>query len=107
MRTDDHQVSRENLVLEVDYMLVCGVIWRETGNLVAGWELIHGLNSRDLCVRQIAKEILVESGRPSMNLLESAFALGCVTPDSAGTCIAELFRAQSREEWTSWEPASN
>ena len=93
--------------MEVDYMLVCGVIWQETGDPVAGWELISGLNSRDLCVRLIAKEILVESGNPSMNLLESAFALGSVTPDSAGACMAELLRAQSRKEWTNWEPPSN
>ena len=106
MRTDS-QISRENLGMDVDYMLVCGAVWRETGDLVAGWELISGLNSRDLCVRQIAKEILVESGRPSMSLLESAFAVGSVTPDSAGACLAEMFRAQSKEEWTSWEPTSN
>jgi hypothetical protein len=93
--------------MELDYMLVCGVIWQETGHITAGWELIHGLKSRDLCVRLIAKEILVETGKRSMNLLESAFAVGSVTPDSAGACLAELFRAQSKEEWTGWEPSSN
>jgi len=93
--------------MEVDYMLVCGIIWRETGDLAAGWELIRGLNSRNPHLREIAKEILVECGKPSMYLLESAFAFGSVTPDSAGECMAELFRAQSRGEWTSWEQASN
>jgi len=88
-------------------MLVCGIIWRKTEDVVAGWELINGLKSRHPNVRQVAKAILVECGEPSMNLLESAFAVGSVTPDSAGACIAEIFRAQSREEWTDWEPASN
>ena len=107
MRTDYRQVSCEDFVMEVDYMLVCGIIWRETGDLAAGWELIRGLNSRNPHLREIAKEILVECGKPSMYLLESAFAFGSVTPDSAGECMAELFRAQSRGEWTSWEQASN
>jgi hypothetical protein len=106
MRTDS-QVSRENLGMDVDYMLVCAAIWRETGDIVAGWELINGLKSRDLCVRQIAKDIMLESGKSSMNLLESAFAVGSVTPDSAGACITEIFRAQAKEDWTNWEPTSN
>jgi hypothetical protein len=93
--------------MDLDYLLVCGIIWRETGDCVAGWELINGLNSRDPRLRQVAKESLVECGKPSMNLLESAFATGIVTPESAGACIAELFRAQSKDDWTNWEQTSN
>jgi len=93
--------------MEVDYMLVCGYIWRKTSDPIVGWELIDGLNSRDSRIRQVVKEILVECGHPSMILLESAFTVGRVTPESAGECMAELFRAQLKEELTDWEQASN
>jgi len=100
-------ICLEDLVRDVHYVLVCGRIWHETADPVAGWELIAALNSDDLYLREIAKAILVECGLPSMRLLENAFANGSVTPDSAGECLAEIFRAQSKEVWTGWEQASN
>jgi hypothetical protein len=108
MRTDNSHVNYpEDFAMDVDYMLVCGLIWQKTADRVAGWELIKGLNSRDPHLREVAKTILVECGEPAMSLIESAFAFGSVTADSAGPCLAEIFRAQSKEEWTNWEPASN
>ena len=88
-------------------MLVCGIIWRKTSDPVVGWELINGLNSGDPHIRQVAKQILVECGQPSMNLLENAFALGSVTLESAGGCMAELFRTQLKQELTDWEQPSS
>jgi hypothetical protein len=108
MHAENSPVSYpENFIRDVQYMLVCGIIWKERADLVAGWELIRGLNSQDRLLREIAKGILVECGQPSMELLESAFANGGVTPDSAGECISELFRVQSKEAWTSWEQTSD
>jgi len=107
MQTENSPLDLDDFVRDVHYVLVCGVIWQRNADLVAGWELIRALNSEDLYLREIAKQILVACGQPSMKLLESAFAKGSVTPDSAGECIAEIFRAQSREVWTSWEQPNN
>ena len=93
--------------MDVDYMLVCGYIWRKTSDPVVGWELIKGLNSRDPFLREIAKDILVGCGKASMNLLESAFAAGSVTPDSGASCMMEIFRARCKDEWTDWEQPTN
>jgi len=88
-------------------MLVCGIIWRKTSDPVVGWELIDGFNSQDPHIRQVAKQILLECGQPSMDLLERALALGRVTLESAGDCMAELFRAQLKQELTDWEQPSS
>lgn len=96
MRLDDDEIE-----------MVCAIIWRKTSDPVVGWELIDDLNSQDPHIRQVAKQILVECGQPSMNLLESAFALGRVTPESAGDCMPEFFRAQLKQELTDWEQPSS
>ena len=93
--------------MDLDYLWVCGLIWRNTSDAVAGAELINGLASRDPHIRQLAKEILMASGQAAMNLLESAFADGRITPESAGECLAQLFRTQHKEELTDWEQACN
>lgn len=93
--------------MDIDYMLACGIIWRQTADPVAGWELIEALKSSDQCVRQIAQTILVECGEPSMDLLQSAMATGTVNPDSAGACIAAILRARTQEQWTSFAQTLN
>ena len=76
--------------MNVDYMLACGIVWRRTADPVAGWGLIEGLASKDPCIQEIAKTILVQCGESSMSLLESAVAAGMVSPDSAAPCMAEI-----------------
>lgn len=85
--------------MEVDYMLACGIIWRKTADPLAGWELIEGLESKDPCIRQIAKTILVKCGEPSMYLLESAVAAGSVSQDSAGPCMAEILGTHREDDF--------
>jgi hypothetical protein len=84
--------------MEVDYILACGIVWRRTSDPVAGWELIEGLESKDPCIQEIAKTILVECGEPSMKLLESAVATGIVSPDSAGPCMAAILGAHCQDD---------
>ena len=79
--------------MQIDYMLACGIVWRRTADPVAGWELIEGLGSEDPRIQEIAKTLLVECGEPSMKLLESAVAVGIVSPAAAGPCIAEILGA--------------
>ena len=75
-----------------DSLLACGVLWRKMADPEAGWDLVDGLKSRDPEVRVLAHTLLVEGGDSSMELLESALALGIVDPDVAGPCLAEMLR---------------
>jgi hypothetical protein len=85
--------------MEVDYMLACGIVWQRTADPVAGMELIEGLESKDPCIQEIAKTILVECGEPSMKLLESAVTAGIVSPDSAGPCMAEILGSHHEQDF--------
>lgn len=73
-----------------DFLLACGVLWRNTADLEAGWQLVDGLESRDPQVRLLAHAFLVEGGDESMRLLEEALSTGTVSTEIAGRCIAEL-----------------
>jgi hypothetical protein len=75
------------------YMLACGIIWRKTGDPDAGWELVEGLESSDSCLRLLARSLLVENGKQSMDLLESAVTTGKVSPQVAGPLMAEILRS--------------
>jgi hypothetical protein len=75
------------------YMLACGIVWRKTADPDAGWELVEGLESSDPCLRLLARDLLVENGEHSMNLLESAVATGKVSPQVAGPLMAEILRS--------------
>ena len=58
--------------------------------------------------RNKAQYLRIQAGYlVNTELLESAFAVGRVTPESAGECMAELFRAQLKQELTNWEQPSN
>lgn len=82
--------DQEVLPMDVDYILACGIVWRRTADPVAGWELIEGLESKDPCIQEIAKMLLVDCGESSMKLLELAVVSGIASPDSAGSCMAEI-----------------
>jgi hypothetical protein len=85
----------------------CGVLWRNTADSEAGWELIRGLQSFDPGLRSVAKVLLVENGRRSMQLLEDALAAGSLSPYIAGQCMAEILREQIRQgtrSTTTWPP---
>jgi hypothetical protein len=79
--------------MDAGFMLACGIIWRKTADLEAGWELVEALESPDPCLRFLAQNFLVESGKNSMDLLESAVAAGIVRPQVAGPCMAEIMRS--------------
>jgi len=78
--------------MEASYVLACGIVWRKTADPEAGWELVQALESADPCLRSLAQALLVESGEPSMDLLEDAVATGTMSPQIAGPCMAEILR---------------
>jgi hypothetical protein len=84
--------------MDANYMLVCGIVWRRTADLEAGWELVEALESPDPHLRLLAQSLLVENGESSMDLLEGAVATGIVSPQAAGSCMAEILRTgQARQ----------
>jgi hypothetical protein len=93
--------------MECEELLECGVLWRNTADPEAGWELIRGLQSFDPGLRSIAHVLLVENGQRSIPLLENALAAGFLSPCIAVQCIAEILREQIRQErrqTATWTP---
>jgi hypothetical protein len=84
--------------MDANYMLACGIVWRKTADPEAGWELVEALESPDPRLRLLARSLLVENGKDSMDLLEGAVASGILSPEVAGPCMAEILRSgQTRQ----------
>ena len=78
--------------MDADYMLTRGMVWRKTADPELGWELVQALESYDSRLRSLAKALLVDNGEELMRFLESAVAAGVVSPQVAGSCMAEILR---------------
>ena len=78
--------------METLCMVACGIIWRNTADVDAGWELVAALGSPDPGLRQIARQMLVERRDNAMALLEAAITAGILTPEAAWPCMGELLR---------------
>lgn len=78
--------------MKMDCLVACGIVWYQTANPDAGWELVEALESAESQVRVLAQVLLVDGGEYSLRLLESALAAGAVSPEAAGPCMAEIFR---------------
>jgi hypothetical protein len=79
--------------MNADYMVACGIVWRKTADPDAGWELVEALASPDPELRQFARDMLAQRRDNAMTLLEGAVGAGVLTPEVAGPCMVELFRA--------------
>ena len=84
--------------MEASYVLACGIVWRKTADPEAGWELVEALESADPSLRSLAQALLVESGEPSMDLLEDAVATGRVSPQIASSCMVEILHCGHARE---------
>jgi hypothetical protein len=90
--------------MDANYMLTCGIVWRQTADPESGWELVEALESPDPALRLLAQSLLLENREDSLCLLESAVATGIICPEVAGPCMAEILRTgRSRPtRWKSW-----
>jgi hypothetical protein len=50
--------TREPAEPDAVYLFGCMTLWRKTGNIQAGWELIHALASPDPETRSVAEAVL-------------------------------------------------
>jgi hypothetical protein len=90
--------------MKADYIVACGIAWRNMADPVAGSELLEALQSEDQEASLLAHALLAESGETSMSLLESAVATGVVSPERAGPCMAAILRSQiGIEDWVTCE----
>ena len=78
--------------MDADYMLTCGIVWRKTADPELGWELVQALESPDSRLRSLAQALLVNNGEELVCFLESAVMAGVVSPQVAGSCMAEILR---------------
>jgi hypothetical protein len=58
-------LTKERVEVDALYLFGCLTVWRKTGNLQAGWELIRALASSDPNIRSMAEALVYASGRRS------------------------------------------
>jgi hypothetical protein len=58
-------LTQESEEVDAFYLFGCMTLWRKTGNVQAGWELIHALASPDPEIRSMAEAVLHAPERPS------------------------------------------
>ena len=80
--------------METLCMVACGIIWRNSADEDAGWELVTALGSSDPGLREIARQMLPVRRDNAMALLEAAITAGILTPETAWPCMGELIRAE-------------
>jgi hypothetical protein len=80
------------MAMEALCMVACGIVWRNTADEDAGWELVTALGSPDPELRQIARQMLAEQRDNAMELLEAAITAGILTPEAAWPCMGEMLR---------------
>jgi hypothetical protein len=57
--------TQEPAEINAFYLFGCMTLWRKTGNIQAGWELICALASPDPGIQSMAEAVLHASERPS------------------------------------------
>ena len=87
------KLKHTEVAMDANYMLACGIVWRKTADLDAGWELVEALASPDPDLRQLARDMLIQRRDNAMALLQDAVGVGVLTPEVAGPCIVQLLRA--------------
>jgi hypothetical protein len=58
-------LTQEPAAVDAFYLFGCMTLWRTTGNIQAGWELIRALASPDRDIQSMAETVLHVTGRPS------------------------------------------
>ena len=59
------RLTQEPAEMDAFYLFGCMTLWRQTGNIQAGWDLICALASPDPEIRSMAEAVLHAPGRSS------------------------------------------
>jgi|SRR5581483_93209 len=63
------------------YLFVCGYFWRKYSDMLAGWELIAGLQEYDPKIRDLSMEMLARHPGGSLRLIALALESGALLPE--------------------------
>ncbi len=80
--------------MDLRYVFACGIVWRYTADLEAGWELVRALRDEDRDVQDLAAMMLADCAQNSRSLLNAAVAMGAVSASDA----AEVFVGMANSE---------
>ena len=80
--------------MDETFIIACGIVWRNTADAEAGWNLVAALDSPDPSIRSLAEEMLAGGSDESLALLEAAVEAGILSPERAAPCISQLLQGE-------------
>src|SRR5437016_10468785 len=93
---------RSNLgevLMDVNYLVLCGMVWTQFGREDAGRELIRALSSSDDGVRVLARTMLEHAGGGSKELIGQALAEDQISVSMASLCGFEQNHQSKVKSW--------
>jgi hypothetical protein len=98
----------EDALMDVNYLVICGMAWAQFGQENAGRELIRALASSDELMRVLARTMLEQAGEGSKELIGQALAEDEISVTMASLCAFERGGQSKCKSWNGggWCPAS-
>jgi hypothetical protein len=95
--------------MDVNYLVLCGMVWAQFGQEDAGLELIRALGSSDDGVRVLARTMLERAGGGSKELIGQALAADEISASMASLCGFEQSQRSKIRNWDGgvWFPAAS
>jgi hypothetical protein len=95
-------------VMDVNYLVLCGMVWAQFGEEDAGLEVIRALGSSDEGVRVLARTLLEQAGGGSKELIGQALAEDEISASMASLCGFEQGKGSTLKNWNGgvWFPAA-
>jgi hypothetical protein len=72
------------------HLVACSLAWNCSGNIEAGYQLVHSLASSDPLLHAIAETGLLERGAASLSLIEEALVSGQLRAEDARSCLQKI-----------------
>jgi hypothetical protein len=94
--------------MDVNYLVLCGMVWAQFGEQDAGLEVIRALGSSDVGVRVLARTLLEQAGGGSKELIGQALAEDEISASMASLCGFEQGKKSTLTNWNGgvWFPAA-
>ena len=95
--------------MDVNYLVLCGMVWSQFGQENAGLELIRALGSSDEAVRVLARTMLEHASGGSKELIGQALAADQISASMASLCAFEQGERWNVRSWdcSGWNPAAS
>jgi hypothetical protein len=86
--------------MDMNYLVLCGMVWAQFGREDAGRELIRALASADDLVRVLARTLLEQAGEDSKELIGQALSEDAISVGMASLCA---FEQGQRSKFKGWD----